>query len=180
MDKIISWGIIFFCIFLFVIHCFCTDRIVLSDELTLYNPVYMYLHYGKLTYPVHHFWDIPVIVHPPFHYQTIAYLVKLGIGFFYAETLPVFFFMLLSLYLLFRSHFSLIIKIGFTFALLSTIMMDEVSLIKSIRADYTLCLVWLAGLLALESGRLDNWNPKRLFFRQLSNYLCLRDYTILL
>ncbi len=48
------------------------------DDIGLFNPVYMYVHYGKFTYPTYGAFQ-EMVVHPPTHYLVLAWLTKLGV-----------------------------------------------------------------------------------------------------
>ena len=46
------------------------------DEMGLFNPVYMKLHYGRMTYPIHYQPDT-MVVHPPLRYAEVAALMAI-------------------------------------------------------------------------------------------------------
>ena len=48
-----------------------------DDDIGLYNPIYMLLNFGKMTYPVHGFPQ-GMFVHPPTHYTEVAAFLWLG------------------------------------------------------------------------------------------------------
>jgi len=131
------------------------------DTLGLYNPVYMYTHYGKMTYPVHGYPDF-MVVHPPVHYLGIALLMKAGLNSFYAQVLPLFLLFLLNILLIRSGRFGAHIKIGLLFGLYAGVFFERF-LCFTIRPDACLALAWFAGLVALESGRLERWNTRKLF-----------------
>jgi len=43
-------------------QCF-SERLIYFDEVGLFNPVYTYLHYGKMTYPAHGQFDTSLCTH---------------------------------------------------------------------------------------------------------------------
>jgi hypothetical protein len=49
----------------------------------LFNPVYTYLHYGKMTPPAHGQFDT-MFVHPPAQYFFIAMLMRTGLSVYHA------------------------------------------------------------------------------------------------
>src|SRR5579872_2411565 len=56
------------------------------DEIGLFNPVYMKLHFGRMTYPIYgHFQSM--FVHPPVRYSEVAALMRAGFTLPYAEEL---------------------------------------------------------------------------------------------
>jgi hypothetical protein len=148
---------------------FFSARNVWIDELGLYNPIYMYLHYGKMTYPIHHHFE-EMVVHPPTHYVVIAWLMKLGLNLYYAEAVPPYVLTILILYLICRGGFPNAVKLGLligVFSAVSLIYCQMTNLFAQLRPDTTLTLALMAGLLALESGRLEAWNSKKLFLGSL-------------
>src|SRR5215213_1971138 len=65
------------------------DRRPDFEDIGMFNPVYMYLHYGKMAYPAHG-WDnaAALTMHPPVHYLEVANLIRLGFDTFHAAGLP--------------------------------------------------------------------------------------------
>src|ERR1700683_2572828 len=63
---------------------FATDRKADIDEVGLLNPPYMYVHYGRITYPIYGYPD-SMVVHPPLHTWMIGYLWRHGFTIYYAE-----------------------------------------------------------------------------------------------
>ena len=51
--------------------CFFAPRTEMLDELSLFNPVYMYTETGEMVYPAHGFHD-SMIPHPPTHYYVVG------------------------------------------------------------------------------------------------------------
>src|SRR5439155_2255007 len=90
---------------------------------------------GKVTYPTHckfraitihttlHYWIIgtlgefrAITIHPPLHYWIIGTLMRLGFRPYYAEAIPSFFMILLSLVLIGAGRFPVPVKLGLLFA----------------------------------------------------------------
>jgi hypothetical protein len=136
------------------------DRGITFDEAGLYNPAYMMLHYGRISYPIHgHFDDM--VIHPPTHYLVLALMMKLGLSLFHAAAVMPALLFLTAGWLLFISPFEFSAKVGLWFGTyLAAVVWTST---QTVRPDLTLALAWIAGLIALEAGRLANWDPKRLF-----------------
>src|SRR5438046_1187749 len=81
---------------------FLADRHGGIDEIGLVNPAYMKLHYGRMTYPVHGYFE-GMFVHPPPHYALIAAVMRLGFSLYYAEAIPTFLTVILCILLIVRS-----------------------------------------------------------------------------
>jgi hypothetical protein len=153
-------------IFCAVVWAFFVQPHINIDDIGLFNPIYMYVHYGVLTYPAYGFFH-EMIVHPPTHYFILGCLLKFGIPTSYVAAVPPFLLIVLSIWLIFSSRLPPAVKLGLLFGML------EGSLIPSylfppkafsfgFRPDLHMTFAWFAGLIALETGRLDDWNPKRL------------------
>jgi hypothetical protein len=144
-----------------------TDRNGDMDELTFFNPSYMISHFGKWTYPgyAHRaFFDEPVITHPPLHVGLIGLLGRLGFTYYYAEATPTVFFFLLAILVILRGAFPPPVKLGLLFSIGFLMLTGETFAVSfGTRPEGELQAVWLAGLLLLESGRLDNWYHPKLF-----------------
>ena len=136
------------------------DRQISFDEIGLFNPSYMLLHYGRITYPIHgHFDDM--VIHPPTHYLVIALWMKLGFSLFHAAAVMPILSFLAAGWLLFISPFDFSAKVGLLFGTYLAALVWTPTL--TVRPDVSLALAWIAGLIGLEAGRLANWDPKRLF-----------------
>ncbi len=135
------------------------DRELYFDEVGLFNPAYMFQHYGRITYPVHgHFDDM--VIHPPTHYLVIGALLRLGLTLAHAAGLEPAILLCAVCGLLVSSRFSLSIKFGLLFGtFLGALIWND---LLPVRPDLTLALAWTAGLIALESARLSDWSPWRL------------------
>jgi hypothetical protein len=141
-----------------VYQCF-SERVVYFDEVGLHNPVYMYLHYGKMTFPAHEHFDA-MFVHPPMHYWMVATLMRTGLSVYHAAGLVSVLFFLIFALVVATSRFPFAIQLSFLFGgFLGSFVWNEALVL---RPDVVLTVAWLGGLAALETGRLDNWNPRRL------------------
>jgi hypothetical protein len=143
------------------LYSFFLDRPIGADEAGLYNPIYNYLQFGQMAYPAHGVEHInAMFVHPPVHYLEIALLMKLGLSLFQATGIPLFGLTLFSCVIVCQGKFSAQVKLGLLFGLFSTAFIW--SWIWSVRPDLHLALAWFAGLVTLESARLDDWKPEKL------------------
>jgi dolichol-phosphate mannosyltransferase len=156
----ITWFFISLVLAFSFLYSFFMDRTPVFDEIGLHNPVYMYLHYGKMTYPMHGDPEF-MVVHPPVHYLWIAYMMKLGMNLFQAAGVPVFLLIVLSSILIARSRFTSEMQIGLVAAMFFTIFIW--GKFYSVRPDLHVTLAWFAGLISLESSRLDGWSKSKLF-----------------
>jgi hypothetical protein len=151
---------------LLVLLCawFADNRKTDIDELALYNPAYMVAQYGRLTYPVETYYDLPMIVHPPVHVGLIGLLTRLGLTWYYAEGTPTLCFLLLAICIIVRGNFPPLVKLALLFGV--GLLMSYGELFAGFfgsRPEGTLHSAWFAALLLLESGRLSNWNRASLF-----------------
>jgi hypothetical protein len=144
---------------LFLLAAYSSDRKGDIDEIGLFNPTYMYVHSGKMTYPVHGFYD-KMIVHPPVHYAVIGMLMRLGFTLYYAQATPTLLLALLCIWLIVRSPFSAPVQIGLLYGLwVSMAVFARFGIeLFGMRPEGEVGTAWLAGLVLLESGRLRNWN----------------------
>jgi hypothetical protein len=90
---------------------FFVDHYQQFDDLGLFNPPYMKAHYGKVTFPAHGEFRA-MTIHPPLHYWIIGTLMRLGFRPYYAEAIPPFFMILLSLVLIGAGRFPVPVKLG--------------------------------------------------------------------
>ena len=152
---------------LVILAAYFTDRNGDMDELTFYNPSYMISHFGKWTYPgyAHRvYFDDPVITHPPLHVGLIGLLGRLGFTYYYAEATPTVFFFLLAIVVILRGAFPAPVKLGLLFSIGFLMLTGETfGLVFGTRPEGELHAAWFAGLVLLESGRLENWNRPKLF-----------------
>lgn len=163
---------------LFVLAAYFTYRGGSVDEIGLYNPSYMFAHYGTMTYPIYGYYDA-MFVHPPVHYLLIGLLMRLGMTLYYAQATPTLLMALLCVWLIARGPFSAPVKIGFLYGLwVSMAAFTRFGLeLFGMRPEGDLGAAWLAALVLLESGRLRNWNPRQLFAGTLLlAYACSLHY----
>src|SRR5262245_50881365 len=143
-----------------VLFCFFSERHQSFDDLHLANISYMYAHYSELSYPAH--WQYHTLtLHPPLHHLEMGLLMKAGLSLYYAEATPVFLFFVLGVCLVVVSPFPTSVKIALLTAFCVPFL--NVEFFPRARPDVHRALAMFAGLIALESGRLANWNWKRLF-----------------
>jgi hypothetical protein len=134
------------------------------DELGLFNPVYMKLHFGRMTYPVYgHFQAM--FVHPPVRYSEVAALMRAGLTLPYAEGfMPCFLTIGIALAIA-QARFSrgskLCLLFGFFAGLVWLTVIDEP--LTTLRPDEQLALAWFFGLILLQDAYMRGWNLPRLF-----------------
>jgi hypothetical protein len=130
------------------------------DSLGLFNPVYMFLHYGKATYPVYYHFN-EMIVHPPVRYVEIALLMRLGLPLTYAQGLMVFLLTVACIASIVFSPFGFRTRFGLLFGLFCAMLfMTEMDpRMYGIRPDTQLALAWFLGLVTLERSRRLDWHP---------------------
>src|SRR6516165_8356893 len=142
------------------IYSFFMKREIFPDELGFHNPIYMFVHYNTMTFPAYGYFDA-MFAHPPTHYLGIALLMKAGLDLFHAAGVPPFLFTLLSMILVLRGRFPAAVKIGLILApYLAIFIWGEM---VTLRPELDLAGACFAGLVALESARLDAWDARRLF-----------------
>jgi hypothetical protein len=139
-------------------QCF-SERLVYFDEVGLYNPVYMYLHFGRMTYPAHDQFDT-MFIHPPVYYWLVALVMRCGLSVYHAAGLiTVLLFVFFATFVTW-SRFPFPVKSGMLFGcFLGAFVWNEALVL---RPDLALALSWAGGLVALEGGRLDGWRAWRL------------------
>jgi hypothetical protein len=143
-----------------LVWAFFSRRAQSFDDLGLFNPPYMYLHYGVVTYPAHGQFD-SMTVHPPTHYWILGMLMKVGLEPFYAEAVPPLVFLFVAIWLIASSEWSTTIKAGLLVGL-SVPFLSVGGFIPRMRPETHLSLAWYAALLALESARMKGWASGRL------------------
>lgn len=134
------------------------------DDQGLFNPIYLFSHAGNVTYPIYPFPGSTeaYFVHPPgdavvvgaFQWLTGWPGMASGIG-----SLLVFVFIALGVTA--WSRFSLPAKVGFCAGIAAGVV--AWGGVWFLRPDDRLAISFLAGLLALETGRLAGWSLWRLF-----------------
>jgi hypothetical protein len=144
-----------------------TDRNGDMDELGMYNPSYMVARFGILTFPAYPwnaYFDDPVIVHPPVHLGVIGLLSRLGFTWYYGEATPTVLFLLLAIVSIVVGAFASPVKLGLLFSIGFLMLSGETfAIFFGTRPEGELHAAWFAGLLLLESGRLEQWNRTKLF-----------------
>lgn len=153
-----------FIVVLLLLAAYSSDRGGGVDETGLFNPAYVDLHYGKIAYPIYGDFDA-MVVHPPLHYKIIAAFMRCGFNYYYAEATPAFLMLLLGVVLTVRSSLPGAVKMGLLCGFAAPIAWLAHSGLElfGMRPENHLNAAWLAGLIALESGRLAKWNLKWLF-----------------
>ena len=136
------------------------DREPTFDELGLFNATYTSLTSGRMIYPAHGDFNA-MIVHPPTYYWMLAQLLRLRMPVMAAAALLPFAAFCLAIGLVVASRMTVLTKS----ALLMGLYFGAVRLAPQavLRPDWMLAITWFAGLVALESARLDDWNRGRLF-----------------
>ncbi|MEO8368589.1 MAG: hypothetical protein ABI806_05270 [Candidatus Solibacter sp.] len=152
---------------LILLSAWFTERNGGVDEPGLLNPPYMLKEYGVLTFPASAYGglhDIPVVIHPPMHVGWIGLLWRMGIPPYYAEATPTAILFLLAILIVVYSGFPAPVKLGWLFAIgFLASSGDTLTLCFGTRPEGEVHATWFCGLLLLESGRLANWNLRRLF-----------------
>jgi hypothetical protein len=119
-----------------------------------------------MAYPSYGYFNA-MFVHPPTHYLFVALVIKAGVPLAYASAIPPLVLILVSLWLITRSLFSDIVKASLLFGFFGGAIFLWAAWHRpfgfGLRPDMHLAFAWFAGLVALESGRLADWDPARLF-----------------
>jgi hypothetical protein len=145
---------------LVLLSAFCTPRNGDIDELGLYNPPYMLAHFGTLNYPIYGVYK-STIVHPPVHVGFIGLLNRWGFTWYYAEAAPTVLFFLISIVVIVTGAFPPAVQLGLLFSI-GVVVGLPVDLFTT-RPDGHVEAAWFAGLVFLESARLDRWKAGKLF-----------------
>lgn len=134
------------------------------DDQGLFNPIYLFSHAGNVTYPIYPFPGSTeaYFVHPPgdavvvgaFQWLTGWPGMASGIGSLLA-------FVFIALGLTAWSRFSFPAKVGFCVGIAAGVV--AWGGVWFLRPDDRLAISFIAGLLALETGRLAGWSLWRLF-----------------
>jgi hypothetical protein len=143
-----------------ILWAFFGDHAQDFDDIGLFNIPYMYANYGDLTYPAHGQFDA-LTIHPPIHYWLIGVFMKMGIEPFYAEAIAPALLMFLGILLVLSSRFAPPIKVGLLLGLCVPLLFS--GFLPGMRPDVHRALALYCGLIALESGRSQNWDARRLF-----------------
>ncbi len=161
--------------FLFLLMAFFTERNWGGEERTLYSIPYTYMHEGKLAFPAYGYAN-PVsydrlFVHPPAHYQEIAYLMKAGLPLYYAEAVPTVFWAIVCLLAIVTAEFSFVAQLGLLCGAIGA--GGWVATIGSwdyafhLRPDAHMAFALLAGLLLLAASQAQGWEVHRFFLGSL-------------
>jgi len=136
------------------------DRFPVFDERGLDNPIYTYLHTGKMTYPAYGYFD-GMYVHPPTHYFVTAEFMKMGLPLFPASEMPLFLLTAAGIFLIATGRFSFSLAVALVLGSFSGVFIwgDFVT----IRPDVHLSVAWFTGLVALLAARSCDWSSWRLF-----------------
>jgi len=159
----------------FLLMAFFTERNWGGEERTLYSIPYTYLHEGKLAFPAYGYAN-PVsydrlFVHPPTHYQEIAYLMKAGLPLYYAEAVPTVFWAIACLLVIVTAEFSFVAQLGLLCGVMSA--GGWVATIGSwdygfhLRPDAQMAFALLAGFLLLAASQAQRWEVHRFFLGSL-------------
>ncbi len=165
-DRIPVWLVAIAVFGIVVIWSFFMERRIAFDDYGLFNPIYTFVVNDVITYPAHQQFD-NMLVHPPTNYILKGFFIKQGIPIPYAVSLPAFILLLTIIVLVLKSRFSTVVKMGLLFGVGGS-MIAWASVwgpgvgLGANRPDLEYTFALFAGLIALESGRINNWNLKRL------------------
>jgi hypothetical protein len=146
-----------------VVSLWFVERRLSFDELGLSNAIYTFLRTGSMTYPVYPTDGArdAMFVHPPTHYFLVAELMHLtGLSMEASGLVIVLFWLTLGAILLVTGRFGTPWKLGGLAGLYAGLVLWAPQL--DVRPDIDVAGAWLVGLLALEAGRLRNWDPRLL------------------
>jgi hypothetical protein len=154
-----------------LVWCFFLERRISFDDLIEINPPYMFVNYGVLSWPSHGDY-YHLALRPPSHSLMVGLLMKALVPVPYAEALPTFILISIAILLVVRSSFSDDVKISLMFGLIAGSLLPAIAASGPygagiMRPDYEWAFAWFAGLVGLESGRLNDWNPTRVFVGSL-------------
>src|SRR5712691_5984110 len=148
--------------YLIFVICFFCPRSPGMEEVVVFNAVYTYAHGGQMAFPVYgadyaHSFGI----HPHLHYAILGLLLRSGLTLYAAEGTAIFAFAAVAIWLVVRGHFPDAVRLGFLTGLYGTIVLAVMYLpdeAVGVRPELHVTIAWFAGLVALESARLDNWH----------------------
>jgi len=167
-DRIPVWLVAIAVFGIVVIWSFFMERRIVFDDYGLFNPIYTFVVNDVITYPAHQQYE-HMVIHPPTNYILKGLFVKQGIPIPYAVSLPAFILLLTIIVLVLKSRFSTVVKMGLLFGAVAGSMIPWVSIfggggggLGTNRPDLEYAFALFAGLIALESGRINNWDLKRL------------------
>lgn len=144
---------------LLVVHALFTYRSDFGDDLGLYNAIYMFQHFGDVTYPMQGQYE-SMTVHPPLHYFVVGLFAKSGFSVLHAAGMPLALLGAVSLAVVARSRMSGTAKIAVSsgFALAVLVYSPR----AAVRPELHIVFAWFCGLVLLEAARLDDWDSRKL------------------
>lgn len=156
------WLLAALTVIVIVQFAFFEPRVGGIDEISLFNPVYMFLERGTLAYPAHG-WPDAMFVHPPVHTGLIARLMSLGLSRLTAEPIPGFAMLTISVAAMVGAPFPWQTRAALLSGLLAAVLSLHALWWVNMRPDADVLGAWLGGIVLLESGRQRNWSPLWLF-----------------
>jgi hypothetical protein len=145
-----------------VVTLWFAEREPTFDEQALFNPIYVFLKTGHMSYPVYPTANSAsgMFVHPPTHYFLIAVLMWIsGLPVMAAAIVPVLLWLSIAALVLTTARFSAAAKVALLVGLATVVIWPDPFFI---RPDVDVAAAWIAGLIVLESGRVSGWDPLRL------------------
>lgn len=124
------------------------------DGISLANPPYMYVHTGRLAYPVHA-WPDAMVVHPPIKTGTVGLLMRAGASRYTAEALVSLTTLVPAVVLAALLPAALGVRAALLFGMACSFMLLKDSF--HLRPDLDVFGAWILGLILLEWGRLAGW-----------------------
>jgi hypothetical protein len=149
-----------------VLMAFFSPRHPFMEEVGVYNAIYAFVQDGKISFPIYgreYFQSFGI--HPHTHYAVLGTLMRWGLSLYSAQALVNSTMALLAIFLIVQAKFPSTVKLGFLFGLYCTVVFAATHLSDhgfSVRPELHVTITWFAGLIALESGRLDQWNTAKL------------------
>jgi len=165
-DRIPVWMVAIAVCGIVVSWAFFMERRIWLDDYGLFNPIYTYVVNGVVSYPSYGQFDL-MTIHPPTNYALKGFLISLGIPIPYALSLLPFILFLTIVFLILKSKFSTPVKMGLLFGTVAGSMIPWGTFAHGFgfgatRPDLEFAFALFGGLIALESGRINNWDLKRL------------------
>jgi hypothetical protein len=146
--------------------CFFTPRSPGMEEAGVFNAAYTYAHYGKMAFPIYGTdFSNSFGIHPHLHYAILGLLIRLGLTLYSAEGAIIAAIALVAIALILLGKFPDTVKLGFLAGLYGTIVLAVMYLpdhAAGVRPELHVSIAWFAGLIALESARLDGWDLPKL------------------
>src|SRR5262249_12513315 len=132
------------------------------DEIGLFNPIYMFLQTGKMTYPIMGEFNT-FTIHPPLRYFEIALLMKIGTPQVFADIAVPFFELVAAILIVLFSRLACGMKVVYMCALPAIVLFSAQYGFLSLRPEIEVVSSFACGIYLLETGRVANWNRIRLF-----------------